>query len=198
MPRGVYPRWNTKHTTAEFQSITIADLKKLNKDLSPDWLSLRQNNDGSLTDRFSFGVPKNHIYLTYSYIDKQGMLRNSTRSVKLTWSVPFLGGKRVWFICPCGRRVGRLFIYQEHVGCRNCFNLAYPSQNNDTQGIIEEKIYRLENKAVHKYSRPKGIHKRAYQRLQDEIVGLRMKRDDVISIKREKFLAGVTHMLPKY
>ncbi len=94
--------------------------------------------------------------------------------------------------------MGRLFIYQEHVGCHKCFNLAYPSQNNDSLGIIEEKIHRLETKAAHKYTRPKGIHKRTYQLLQDDIVGLRMKRDDLISINREKFLAGVTHMLPKY
>ncbi len=183
MPRGVYPRWNTKHTTAEFQSITTADLKKLNKDLSPDWLSLCQNNDGTWTDNFSFGGPKNHTHLTYSYIDKQGMLRNVTRFVKLTWSIPFLGGKRVWFICPCGRRVGRLFIYQEHVGCHKCFNLAYPSQNNDSLGIIEEKIRRVETKMIDRFTQPKGIRSETYRRLQDELMYLSMQRDKLVAEK---------------
>jgi len=42
---------------------------------------------------------------------------------------PFLGGVRFWFLCDCGRRVGRLYLPsgQAAFRCRNCYNLTYRS-----------------------------------------------------------------------
>lgn len=51
------------------------------------------------------------------------------------------GGRRPWFRCPltrdgipCGRRVGRLYLpyYATRFGCRHCYDLTYPSQQEWT------------------------------------------------------------------
>jgi hypothetical protein len=49
--------------------------------------------------------------------------------IPLTTTRPRLGGARFWFVCPCGRRVGRLYLPagQSVFGCRTCYNLTYQS-----------------------------------------------------------------------
>ena len=48
------------------------------------------------------------------------------------------GGTRYWFLCPlwkngqyCGRRVRKLYKRGDYFGCRQCLQLAYPSQNEN-------------------------------------------------------------------
>lgn len=49
--------------------------------------------------------------------------------IPLTTTRPHLGGSRFWFVCRCGRRVGRLYLPAGHsvFGCRACYNLTYQS-----------------------------------------------------------------------
>ena len=49
--------------------------------------------------------------------------------IPLTTTRPHLGGSRFWFICRCGKRVGRLYLPagQSVFGCRTCYNLTYQS-----------------------------------------------------------------------
>ncbi len=49
--------------------------------------------------------------------------------IPLTTTRPPLGGARFWFVCRCGRRVGRLYLPagQPVFGCRTCYNLTYQS-----------------------------------------------------------------------
>lgn len=50
------------------------------------------------------------------------------------------GGKRYWFICPlvtegkpCHRRVGVLYLAGKYMGCRDCYGLAYRSQQESSK-----------------------------------------------------------------
>ena len=52
------------------------------------------------------------------------------------------GGVRYWFICPfCKSNSRRLYSYNHLFGCRCCFNLAYPSQNeNLTDRVTRRQV----------------------------------------------------------
>jgi len=49
--------------------------------------------------------------------------------IPLETARPYLGGIRFWFVCDCGRRVGRLYLpfRQPAFRCRHCYNLTYQS-----------------------------------------------------------------------
>lgn len=55
-----------------------------------------------------------------------------TQWIRLTTTSCYLGGFRLWFICPdCSRRVGALFVGEYGYSCRNCLNLTYKSKNEN-------------------------------------------------------------------
>ena len=55
--------------------------------------------------------------------------------IPLTATKPHLGGSRFWFMCRCGRRVGRVFLppNQSVFGCRHCYYLTYQSAQQHDQ-----------------------------------------------------------------
>jgi hypothetical protein len=55
--------------------------------------------------------------------------------IDLTKTYPYFGGERFWFLCVCGRRVGRLYLTSEMVFlCRVCCDLTYQSaQEHNTR-----------------------------------------------------------------
>lgn len=52
---------------------------------------------------------------------------------------PHLGGKRFWFQCGCGKRVGRLYMPpgQQVFRCRHCYNLTYRSAQTHDQRLYD-------------------------------------------------------------
>lgn len=50
--------------------------------------------------------------------------------IDLSYQKCFFGSQRAWLKCPtCGRQVGILYVLNNLIGCRLCFNLCYHSQN---------------------------------------------------------------------
>lgn len=82
-----------------------------------------------------------------------------------------------WFsfeCCCCGRGARRLYFHDSKVGCRKCFNLAYPSENRDkTNRSIDMKwkiIERISTDINDMPNRPKGMHHKTFNRLRSRIV----------------------------
>ncbi len=52
---------------------------------------------------------------------------------------PHLGGKRFWFQCGCGKRVGRVYMPPGHqvFRCRHCYNLTYRSAQTHDQRLYD-------------------------------------------------------------
>lgn len=48
-------------------------------------------------------------------------------NISLVYTRPFFGGRRWWFKCRCGRRVGILYFLEGLIRCRKCFDLTYAS-----------------------------------------------------------------------
>lgn len=80
-----------------------------------------------LRTQFSDGA---YLQLNYEYSDRytSGETRVDCR-IHFTSTPCRYGGKRYWFLCSCGRRVGVLYRYGKDFVCRHCCHLAYESQN---------------------------------------------------------------------
>jgi hypothetical protein len=73
------------------------------------------------------------------------------QQIPLTTTRPYLGGKRFWFLCGCGRRVGRLYLPpgQGVFRCRHCYNLTYWSaRKHDPRQSRKRAAWRAEFLAV--------------------------------------------------
>jgi hypothetical protein len=93
--------------------------------------------------------------------------------VPITWTPCRLGGRRPWFRCAnCGRRVALLYTAGELFACRQCYGLAYASQQEALRyrGLgkarkIRARLGGSPNMFDDFPDRPKGMHWRTYQRL---------------------------------
>jgi hypothetical protein len=91
-----------------------------------------------------------------------------------------LGGQRPWFVCPvysdgryCGRRAAILYCAGELFACRRCYGLSYASQQETAlhRGIEQARKIRMKLGGSADLlepfpARPKGMHRRTFQRLQ--------------------------------
>ncbi len=114
------------------------------------------------------------VTLTYMHRSAGDDWRKQTCVVELAFTSCHLGGQRTWFLCPsdgCGRRVAILYG-GAMFACRQCFQLAYPSQRE-----------RAETRAIHRADKirerlgwepgiingmgpkPKGMHRDTFEQL---------------------------------
>lgn len=61
-------------------------------------------------------------------------------NVGLSTSETHIGGLRYWFKCPCGKRVGVLFVHpiSQILGCRACLGLEYRKRRY--KGMVESNL----------------------------------------------------------
>ena len=96
-------------------------------------------------------------------------------SIQLTRTPCRFGGERTWFLCPgrgCGRRVAKLYCAGRYYVCRHCGDLAYSSQREDAGDRALRRAQAIRKKlggSVSMYDpfpcKPKGMHRRTYERL---------------------------------
>jgi hypothetical protein len=103
------------------------------------------------------------------------------QNVPIAWTACALGGQRPWFVCTalvarvrCGRRVAKIYLGGSPIfACRHCHRLAYASQSKSAffRDIAKAMNIRMRlggspNLFDPFPQRPKGLHRRTYQRLQ--------------------------------
>jgi len=128
------------------------------------------------------------IALRYTTTDYDGNRTELDYDVLVKWARCHFGGKRPYFICPgvvngvtCMRRVAKL--YKPPAGhyflCRHCHDLTYYSCNEsgDVHFTARRRAKRAARKLgltdpedVYSMDRPKGMHKRTFQRLQQDVI----------------------------
>jgi len=93
------------------------------------------------------------------------------------------GGTRPYFLCaghpngrPCGRRVGKLLLAQRYFLCRHCQNISYTSQSEVAQDRLIRKGHKMrmalgDEPGLFRQvpNRPKGMHRRTYERRVSEL-----------------------------
>jgi hypothetical protein len=99
--------------------------------------------------------------------------------VHLTWTKCHLGGRRPWFRCPvrsngtnCEKRVAKLYLGGDLFACRQCWRLAYATQQDSDRCFGLDKAQKIRMRLGGSGSvvepfppKPKGMHWRTYYRL---------------------------------
>ena len=103
------------------------------------------------------------------------------QKVPISLTACHLGGVRPWFVCSvycnghyCGRRVAVLYAAGDLFACRHCYGLAYASQQQTPlhRGLEQARKIRMRLGGSADLlepfpARPKGMHRRTFQRLRD-------------------------------
>jgi hypothetical protein len=144
------------------------------------------------------------ITLRYTTTDHDG--NRTEHIVPIVWVRCNFGGERPYFICPgvvngvtCGRHVAKL--YKPPAGsyflCRHCHNLTYHSCNES--GDVHFTAVRQTKRAARKLGltdpedvyttdRPKGMHKRTFQRLRQDVIDAMDREHMAFGIVLRKFV----------
>lgn len=102
------------------------------------------------------------------------------------------GGTRQWLQCPCcWRRAGVLHLRWKRFACRACNRLAYVSQSEDECGRTWLKQHKIENKLAPNWQRPKGMRRKTYSRLMEQIMACEERRDEQLSMYLGKLFPGM-------
>jgi hypothetical protein len=105
--------------------------------------------------------------------------KSINQRVPIEWSGCHFGGRRPWFICPafcdgrsCGRRVAVLYALREHFACRQCYGLAYASQQESLRerGLLKAQKILIRLGAKPDLfelfpEKPPHMHRRTYKQL---------------------------------
>ena len=130
-------------------------------------------------------TPSPYVRLNYTIIDTD---ESCDYMIKLSATTPHYGGKRYWFICPyTGKRTTKLYRpYGAHkYGSRQAFNLKYKSQSECRISRMINKKWKLQKRLDGAYGhiRPKGMHRKTFESLLDDIFQLEDMIDYEISAR---------------
>lgn len=137
-----------RYTTEDLKTIDIRRWKRdgLLKPGKPfNWQWLRQHR---VVASIWVEPYPDRVLLSYRQRTGNSDWQNEKYAVRLSWTRCHLGGQRPWFLCPtlgCGRRVAVLYggaIFT----CRDCHNLAYPSQRETPGDRAGRKANRIRKK----------------------------------------------------
>jgi hypothetical protein len=109
----------------------------------------------------------------------QGRIQPSFQRVSVAWTGCHLGGERPWFVCGgvsagrrCGRRAAILYDGGGVFACRNCYRLAYASQQETAlyrslrrARKIRARLGASPSLADALPTKPRGMHTSTYRRL---------------------------------
>lgn len=178
-------RWNATATRLTTADALRLDLGKLIRDrciIPGEWVkgTLRWTSTRTGQTTASLGYEANMadpaaawLRLTYSHGDTSRDYR-----IELETTRPTYGGLRWWFTCPrTGRRASVLYLPPGAAmfASRAAYRLAYPSQREQDFDRLAEKSHRLRERLGGEpgfgnyIPRPKGMHRRTYERICREI-----------------------------
>jgi hypothetical protein len=123
--------------------------------------------------------------------------------VFVTWTPCHYGGARPWFECPlCHRRAGKLYLRRVWL-CRICARLAYGTTRVGKPARLDHWAWKLERRLGLRWNadqtwwrvtRPKGMHRRTFDRLLAEWKAVRIAED---MAREEELLRGLARWLPR-
>lgn len=101
--------------------------------------------------------------------------------IKVTWTECNYGGLRPWFLCQkCGKKAAILYLKRSKLGCRICQRLTYLMSQSDKLNRTTIQNRRTCEKRLRGRpdviagmtlppSRPKGMHRKTYEKLCDRL-----------------------------
>lgn len=106
-----------------------------------------------------------------------GEAKDYRQRIRLSYTVPHFGGKRWWMHCPVtGERVGKLYCPPgaDLFASRKAYRIGYRSQRVTKRDAVFERLFKLQKRLGCEQgwgnwiTRPKGMHRRTFERYLDE------------------------------
>lgn len=167
-----------KDTTSDYRAIDIRRWHREGLIDSPQCFGWQWFCNEKLIASIRVKSDRACVTLIYRHQMSNGDWQDKDYPVYLSWSNCNYGGLRPWFLCPaegCGRRVAILFGGSVFA-CRHCHGLAYPSQRETHGDRAARKANRIRQKLgwvlgilnPKGWEKPKGMHWRTFERLNNE------------------------------
>jgi len=180
------------------ESRRAIDVNRLNREgcLSPGWSGLwRWSRDGETVASIGLKAENALLRLTYRVREGGNDWEDIDYGVMIDRTSCNYGGSRPWFICPgvvrgtpCGRRAGKLHSVGRWFLCRRCGDLRYTSQS---ETCLDRRLRRANMLRMRLGGepgwdalvapRPKGMHRRRYERMVEEILDIDAEVDAAMS-----------------
>jgi hypothetical protein len=184
------------------------DVNRLHREgcLRPGWGGGWQwSRDEEKVASINLRAKEDRLHLTYRVRIAGGDWEDVEEAVHIVRVPCRFGGTRPYFICPgvvngvpCGRRVVKLHGPGRYFLCRHCYRLTHASQS---EGAWDRALRRA-NKIRMRLGgepgmaspfppRPKGMWRRTYERLREEVFEAERLADKAFLIQAEKLLTRI-------
>lgn len=130
------------------------------------------------------------------------ILNHKRDGIEHTTQIPLIstpcnyGGSRFWFICHCGRRVGKLYLPAHPNAwqwlCRHCYGLTYEQRRSGSDGVYGSYLsWRADRLLIRHgitvgdqgfFHKPKGMRYKTFERLMNKHDAL-VKRDNALFLR---------------
>ena len=140
-------RWHlgSKSTTGDYRKLDIRQLKKKGLLTPGQAYGWEWSRNGEKVASIQVRTEVDRIILSYRQRSGGQEWQDKKYPVWLDWTGCNYGGQRAWFRCPaagCGRRVA--ILYSGSIfACRHCYQLAYPSQREDSSARLIRKADKI-------------------------------------------------------
>jgi hypothetical protein len=174
--------------------------------LRPGWSGEWQwTRDGEKVAWISLRAGASCLNLIYRVRVAGGEWQDVEETVRIDRIPCRFGGARPYFICPgvvngitCGRRVAKLHGAGRYFLCRHCYRLSHASQNEREwdrtlrrANKIRQRLGGEPGMAAPFPQKPKGMWKRTYERLQDEVIDAEILVEEIFEIQGQRLLARI-------
>lgn len=172
----------TKNITTQLISLDVSELPCAATEL-PLTVTKYWERRGRVVGCVDCTISVSQVCLDHVQVDG----RRGSTSIALTTTRPHFGGKRRWFVCPnCGRRCSKVYLRSSFV-CRTCAKAVYPSQYAYLRVAGEAKAKTARSRlgiqanfGIVDAQKPKGMHWKTYQKLEQLIWDADIAFDDFI------------------
>jgi hypothetical protein len=174
-----------------YRTNTVEDCLSLDVNFLHRQGSLRNGSAGSLkwscngrrVNSVGFRMEGNQLILKYRHRSYGGEWENIKEPIHVVRNPCRFGGTRPYFICPgvmngivCGRRVVMLYAHGNYYFCRKCYRLKYSSQYAGSWDRAMTRANKIRERLGGHWEmdsmlapRPKGMWRRTYERLCNEV-----------------------------
>ena len=99
------------------------------------------------------GLRTSRYLIEYRHAQYHHAGNRPPQRIPIQWTYCHFGGRRPWFTCLCGKRVGKLYYGNGFLGCRFCGDLTYESKRKGRKGRLYLKATRIRAR-LGDYGRP--------------------------------------------
>ena len=188
-------RWNWSSTKDTVEANPSLDIDRLNRAgcLRPEYRGgWKWARDGEQVASIQLRRDTNTLVLSYRIRPHGGEWQDVEQPTPIVWMPCRFGGGRPYFVCSgivdgivCSRWVTKLYGAGRYFLCRHCYRLAYASQREDR---YDRALRRANNIRVRLGgepgvasafpTRPKGMHRETYERLQSAVLNAEIQAEE--------------------